>query len=312
VSRHGRRNLFGARIPLDPSEGVGHWEFTRIGSGVYVVIENFKYNHPRAEFVPGDDLIQFYFKLSGDLTMHLNRAQPLRINRPSLLIYQQPRGVDIDEWVAASAQERCVAICMSRQFLIEEFFSSAGELPALLEAFVLGTVTEIQYQQVPLSAQMFELVTRLVDNPYNGTLGLIYTEAVAFELLCLALSGLEVFKGVQPYECYSQRDLKSLHLARNILMKELSPPPTITQLARIAGLSETVLKKGFKDLFGETLFDFSVRCRMQRAMTLLTDREMQISRIAEAVGYSHQTTFATAFRRHFGMRPKDARRPIAH
>src|SRR5262245_930561 len=79
VSRHGRRNLFGARIPLDSCEGVGHWEFTRIGAGVYVVIENFAYNHTRVEFVPGDDLVQFYFKLSGDLTLELNGTQPLRI-----------------------------------------------------------------------------------------------------------------------------------------------------------------------------------------------------------------------------------------
>src|SRR4051794_24099418 len=57
--RHERRNLFGARIPLDPSDGVGHWEFTRIGSGIYVVVENFVYKSARLEFVPGDDLIQF-------------------------------------------------------------------------------------------------------------------------------------------------------------------------------------------------------------------------------------------------------------
>jgi len=28
-------------------------------------------------------------------------------------------------------------------------------------------------------------------------------------------------------------------------------------------MNETALKRGFKAVFGETLFDFSVRCRMQ-------------------------------------------------
>lgn len=312
LSRHGRRNLFGARIPLDPGDGVGHWEFTRIGSGVYVVIGDLAYHSKRLELVPGDDLVQFYFKLSGDLTMKLRDNSPLRINRPSLLVYQQPRGVDIEEWIAASAQERCVAISLERSYLIDEFFPLKGELPALLEAFVANDVSEIQYRQVPLSAQMFELATRLVDNPYSGSMGLIYTEAVTFELLCLALSSMEVLESTQSFERYSPRDVRGLHAARRVLTNELSPPPTISQLARVVGVNETTLKKGFKALFGETVFDFSLRCRMERAMSLLKEREMQVARVAESVGYSHQTSFATAFRKYFGMCPKDARPPIAH
>lgn len=46
---------------------------------------------------------------------------------------------------------------------------------------------------------------------------------------------------------------------------------------------------------------------MQHALTLLRERRLAVARIAESVGYSHQTSFATAFRRHFGMRPRDVR-----
>lgn len=46
---------------------------------------------------------------------------------------------------------------------------------------------------------------------------------------------------------------------------------------------------------------------MQHALTLLRERRLAVVRIAESVGYSHQTSFATAFRRHFGMRPRDVR-----
>lgn len=72
-------------------------------------------------------------------------------------------------------------------------------------------------------------------------------------------------------------------------------------------MNETTLKKGFKAIFGETPFDFSVRCRMQQALVLLREESMSVARVAEAVGYRHQTSFATAFLRHFGMRPKDVR-----
>jgi transcriptional regulator GlxA family with amidase domain len=56
------------------------------------------------------------------------------------------------------------------------------------------------------------------------------------------------------------------------------------------------------------MFDFSVRCRMQHALNLLRDKRWPVEKVAEAVGYAHATSFATAFRRQFDMRPIDVRR----
>jgi AraC-like DNA-binding protein len=78
-------------------------------------------------------------------------------------------------------------------------------------------------------------------------------------------------------------------------------------VARATGLNETTLKRGFKAIFGETLFEFSVRCRMQHALKLLRHQHLPVKRVAEATGYRHHTSFATAFLRHFGTRPKDIR-----
>jgi AraC-like DNA-binding protein len=136
---------------------------------------------------------------------------------------------------------------------------------------------------------------------------------VTTELLCLSVSSLQR-QNLQSHSCegYSERQVRSLHVARALLMKQLTPALTIRQVARAAGINETSLKRGFKALFGETTFDFSVRHRMEHAMNLLTDRSMPVARIAEAVGYVHQTSFATAFRRHFGVCPKKVRSPASH
>ncbi|MGH8169308.1 MAG: helix-turn-helix transcriptional regulator, partial [Steroidobacteraceae bacterium] len=68
------------------------------------------------------------------------------------------------------------------------------------------------------------------------------------------------------------------------------------------------LTKGFKAVFGETIFDFSLRCRMRHALTLMRDEGRSVEQAGEAIGYAHPTSFTTAFRRHFGMRPIDVRR----
>ena len=306
IARHERRRLLGARIVFPPQEGAGHWELTRIGDDVYVVVANVSYNSSRRELVPGDGMIQFYFKLSGDLTLAVSQTEPLRLNRPSLLVYFQPVGFDMQEWSAPSVRERSVTVNVRTEFLVENFMASPLEVPPQLSALVTGSPRQFNYCQLPLNSRMFELATRLVDNGYSGVLALVHTEAIILELLCAAVAEFGAAK-LAPNEQFAEHDLRCLHAARALISRQFSPAPTIRQVARAAGMSETSLKRGFKGLFGETLFDFSVRCRMQHALALLRERRMPVARVAETVGYSHQTSFATAFHRHFGLRPKDVR-----
>jgi AraC-like DNA-binding protein len=306
VWRHPKRDLLGARITLAPEEGEGYWELTRVRDEVYVVIANFAYKDPRLELVPGDGMVQFNFKISGDMALAVSRTEPLRWNRPSLLLWSQPTGVDISEWTAASTREQFIIISMRPEFLAEHILTAGVEVPEPLKAFV-SNKPEINYHQHPLTAQTFEIATRLINNPFTGALALVYTEALALELLCSAVGSFSLLSPTTSEE-YTERELRCLHTARSVLTRQFAPAPTIAKLARAVGMSKSTLTQGFKAVFGETIFDFSLRCRMQHALTLMRDQSWSVVKVSEAVGYSHSTSFTTAFRRHFGIRPIDVRR----
>jgi AraC-like DNA-binding protein len=307
VLRHPKRDLLSARVTLAPEDGEGYWELTQIRDDLYVILADFAYKNPRFEFVPGDGLVQFNFKMSGDMTYAISRPGTLRFNRPSLHVWRQPQGIDMREWTAPSAHERWVGISVRPEFLMENFLVAAAEVPAHLQAFVAPSRDHVDYCQVPLTAQMVDLITKLLDNPYTGALALTYTEALTLELLCVAVGNFCSLPN-QPAEEYSERELRCLREARQLLMQQLAPPPTLKKISRAVGLAEKALTRGFKAMYGETVADFSVRCRMQHAMALLRDRRWSVDRVSEAAGYSHPTSFATAFRRHFGMRPIDMKR----
>jgi AraC-like DNA-binding protein len=292
---------------LPPDEGEGYWDLTRIRDDIYVVVANFTYKDPRVELVPGDGLVQFNFKLSGDMSLAVSRTEPLRWNRPSLLVWAQPAGVDISEWTAPATRERFIIISIRPEFLAEHFLTSSLDAPPQLQAFVADKGEQIVYLQRPLSAQTIDVTTRLLNNPFSGTLALVYTEALALELLCSAVGSFAASPRI-PYEEYNERELKCLHTARNMLTRELAPPPTIAKLARSVGMAKSTLTKGFKAVFGETILEFSLGCRMRHAMALMRDQSWSVAKASEAVGYAHPTSFTTAFRRHFGMRPIDVRR----
>ncbi len=304
--RHPLRRLVGARIIVPPKEGEGSWEFTQIGDDVYVVVANFAYETPRMEFVPGDGMVQFFFQLSGDLTIAGTQAEPLHLNRPALLVYFQPPEIEYREWAAATVRERCVAVNVRPEYLASHFSASLADSPAQLGALASASPGELEYRHLPLNSRMFELASQLIDNPYTGTLALIHTEAITLELLCAAVAEFSRAPPA-PLRQFSEHELRCLYAARTFLAGRISSPPTTRHVARAVGMSETSLKRGFKALFGETLFDFSLRCRMQHALKLLREQHMSAAQVAEAVGYGHQSSFTTAFRRQFGLCPKDAR-----
>ena len=308
VNHHRARNLFGARVHLTPDEGEGYWDLTRIRDDAFVIVGRFAYKDPRVERLAGDDMIQFCFNLASDLTIVFPRSRSLRLKQPSMLIYHHPPDVELTEWTEPSAREHIVAVNVRPAALVSLLGDDVSRVPEAMRPMVEGHAAgDFPVVQMSMTAEAFEIASKLLDNPYEGPLALVYTEAIATELLCTAVGAVAKVAG-QPSEQYTEREIRCLQTARAMLMRQLSKPPTIPQVARAAGINETTLKRGFKAMFGETIFDFSVRCRMQHALTLFRERGLSVAEVADAVGYRHQTSFATAFRRHFGMRPKDVRR----
>ena len=82
---------------------------------------------------------------------------------------------------------------------------------------------------------------------------------------------------------------------------------TTSTLARRVGMSESKLKRAFKERFGTTVFEYGLECRMRHALELLRADSVSICQVAESVGYQHQTSFTAAFRDHFGFLPSEAR-----
>ena len=308
VVHHHQRDLVAGRVTLPAAEGKGYWEFTRIRDEFYVILTNVLSQNPRTELVPGDGLIHFDFKLSGDLRLEASRGKPLRFNRPSLVVWAQPpsTSINIAESAAPRVQQRMISISMRSEFLIEEFLTSVADLPPPLREFVSNPHGNLRYCQLPLTAEMFTAAARLIDHPLRGKAALIYTEAVTLELICAAVDSFCSSLGPATKN-YTERTLRCLQAARSLITQQLCPPLTLRQLSRQVRLSETALTRGFKDVYGETILDFSLRCRMQHAVVLLRDQHLSVDQVSEMVGYSHPTSFAEAFRRQFGLRPKDLR-----
>jgi AraC family transcriptional regulator len=74
-------------------------------------------------------------------------------------------------------------------------------------------------------------------------------------------------------------------------------------IAAVVGLDPFTFGRGFKLTTGMTPHQYIIRCRLRRAMKLLTQEELTLADIALEVGCSCQSHFTTLFRKHLGTTP---------
>lgn len=89
------------------------------------------------------------------------------------------------------------------------------------------------------------------------------------------------------------------------VIRVLSEDPSLTlpQLARSCKMSISRLSHLFKDEIGINVKYYRMDCRLQVAAAMLALTSMQIKEIAYAARYHHSSSFARAFKTHFGLSP---------
>lgn len=302
------RQLRRFQVDRDLPHARGHYELLQIGSGIKVVIEDLRDVGPRFERAPGENLISFHIRLAGEFIASLGSIEPIRFQGPHLGVRFQPLGTVVPLRFPRVPLARSVTILCDPGIIFGNLFAQRDALPEQARQLLTAAAPEFSYCRLAVSAEIIACATALLDNPVTGLLRLPYAEAKTLELLTLCLAGFSRLDETAVQQ-FSEADIRRFHRARETLSTQFNPPPTISSLARELAINETKLKSGFKALFGHTVFDYGHECRMQHALHLLRDRRMRIGQVADAVGYQHQGTFASAFKAHFGIRPKDMRHP---
>jgi AraC-like DNA-binding protein len=78
--------------------------------------------------------------------------------------------------------------------------------------------------------------------------------------------------------------------------------PGIEKLSRISAMSPTSLKTKFKRYYGETLFGYYQKNKLEHARKLL-DSKIPVKVVATEIGYSNPSHFTLAFKKEYGFSP---------
>lgn len=157
----------------------------------------------------------------------------------------------------------------------------------------------------PVCPKKRNVLDALLNHSYTGALENIFINAKIHELLLYSLDCLIDEKEIG-FNCKFLADdhsRKAIYEARDILLKHIGDPLTIKELSRKVAINECYLKKGFKEIFSTTIFDFYQQQRMEHAKYLLYEKSLSVTDVSAHLGYSSISHFSAAFKKHTGLKP---------
>jgi len=154
-----------------------------------------------------------------------------------------------------------------------------------------------------MTPAMRMVIEQMLRPPIDSAARSLYLEGKALELISLKLWQ----QSRADTACFKLRlksdDKQKLLQAKRILLARMANPPSIQELAHLAGMNDHKLKIGFRQVFGDTVYRTLKAARMEKARQLLRETRHSVLHVANEVGYENPSHFAAAFRDRFGMSP---------
>lgn len=146
----------------------------------------------------------------------------------------------------------------------------------------------------------------------DSVLEMLDYEAKIFDLLSALLEWNDLTLSTPAVACISAKDQEALQSLKHFLRQNYSAQVDLPRLAQMCYMSKSKLTYLFRMLYGTTIYEFVLACRIDRAKELLADQEKKISEIATLVGYERQSSFSAAFHQRTGITPNEFRRQLGN
>ncbi len=111
--------------------------------------------------------------------------------------------------------------------------------------------------------------------------------------------------GNDPFDYYAR-----LRRVREHVDQHLEEPLDLSTLAPVAAMSAGGFGRFFREATGQSVHDWVVGRRLERAVVLLRDHNEPIGRVAEAIGFGSERTFRRLFQGRFGCTPSRFRSQV--
>lgn len=287
--------------------GKGYTRYIQIRDGLAIRIREFECRDQLLcdEHHPESPPVFLTFCLAGDASVQIHNDTKYQQITGQGILEISPGIWETETWHGNKRVFR-IQILISLEIFRAYGTSHLQGLSPGLQQFLEGKDDLLLLQPGIITPQMKLLLWQILHCSRQGLTKQIYLEGLCLELIALHLEQAETAQQqTVTHNIMKSRDRDRVYQAQDILIRNLENPPSLLGLAEQVGLNERKLRRDFQKIFGKTVFEYLHDYRMEQAQFLLVERPMSVTEIAYTVGYANVCTFSSAFRKKFGVSPRD-------
>ena len=244
--------------------------------------------------------IQFHFCQKGTGSFVFNSGSyqlPLK-SKNVILLYNPQKALPID--LKMSPDSAVVSLLIS----INKFHSLFSEDANLIHFLSPENNTKKYYDTRPISPAMSVVLSQIMEAKIHESIQILYFKGKVYELLSLFFNKSEDADVEQCPFLVDEQNIRKIRKAKEIILNQMTEPPTLQELSTTIGLNIKKLKEGFKQIYGETVYGYLLDHKMNEARSMLNSKQYNINEISLKLGYSTSSHFISAFKKKFGTTPK--------
>ena len=150
-----------------------------------------------------------------------------------------------------------------------------------------------------MNPDMQNVIQKILNTQYQGSTRLLFLKSQVNELLAHFFA----FLATESKATITDADRDKLLQAKDIIVNNISKPPSLSELSKLIGLNNHKLIKNFEELSGVPVFKYLQEERLNKAYELLCTSDKGVQETAWFVGYESLSSFSSAFQKKFGARP---------
>ena len=242
------------------------------------------------------NLIHFYFCIIGSAIFEFGPHYSREIQKNRNYFFYNPEK-DLPFRINLAPSTRMVFLTISIEHLHRLFLHDT--LPFLKPE----SVNRKFYDEREIPASLMVVLNQLSMVNLSEAAEKLYYQGKVLELLSLYFSEKKADTENCPF-LNDEEIVRKIKNAKDFLLKNSEAPPSLKELAKIAGLNEYQLKVGFKQIYGNTVYGFLLDHKLDNAHLLLDTAKYKVNEVAYQIGYNNPSHFIAAFKKKFGVTPK--------
>ena len=247
-----------------------------------------------------NNYIQLFFSIQGDGKLVFNNGRYTIdiLESKSLVLFNPQQNLPINLEVAPNS--KIIVILIS----IKKFHSFFSEFSKYITFLKDENQSKKYYSAKDLSPSEIVVLNQIFKYNLHASLEKLYTKGKVYELLSLYFNFSESNDLDKCPFLEDEENVEKIKKAKEIIIDRMAEPPSLNELANEIGLSLKKLKDGFKQIYGETVFNFLLDYKLDYSRKLLETKKHNVAEISSLIGYSTSSHYIAAFKKKFGTTPK--------